>query len=199
MAEKINVLINIYNMLAAEPPLFLRTAVENLINIFLLAVVIFFCILLLQISKNLVFKKGKHLFSQGLCCIALSLVLAIVFSPEACTIVKEDGIKRAELIALSGKVKIASRYFFISEKQKLENVMSSCTQTLSIVPNKTAKKDELNYMLKVTYSSGSEEEIYVSQNGAYYTLAPKSGFVRRYVTGYDKLFSLLQDINIEGA
>lgn len=199
MADKFKTLQNIFSMLSAEPPVFLRTAVEGFISIFLLALVIFFCILLLQISKNLVFKKGRHLFSQGLCCIALSLVLAFVFSPAPCTVAKEDGFKRVELVKLSGREKVSSRYFFIYEKQRLAEIMLNCTQTLSIVPNAKAKNGEENYMLNIIYNSGSEEAVYISRHGAYYTLAPKSSFVRRYVTGYDSLFGFLQNINIEGA
>lgn len=195
MIEKIKVLQDIMQMFIKEPPLFLLTAIKSFVSIFLLALILLFCILLLQISKNLVFKKGKHLFSQGLCCIGISIVLSIVFTPLPVTIAAEDGIKRIEAVQFAGKEKMNSRYTFIYENQKIAQIMQNSTQTLNVMPTIKAKTGEVNYMLKIVYNSGKEEEINVNKHSTYYESLPKSGTVRRYVKGGDELYNLLNNLN----
>lgn len=197
MTEKLEVLKNISTQLINDPPVFMITATQNFIDLFLLALLIFLCVLLLQISVNLVFHKGKNLPKQGFCCIVLALVLVAVFAPTPFLVPNLKDIESVKLITYENGQEIAKKSLQYYDKKSVFNVLASTyiSRSLFDLPG-VETQTGTEYKIVITSTSKKETQFLVNENSMYFSNLPDNGNIFRIVSGNQNVYSLLNDNKI---
>ncbi len=176
----------------ASLPLVAKEMLLKIARFALLALILLFIILALDIAKNLVLRGGKHLAKQGATLLCLMLLFSFVFTPSALVLPQSEELPRVCVSVHDEKGASRSYYLTISQKQALLALLQDSQTVLRLAnqPPKPATGTPY-YTVQLAFAD-SEATLYADDKASYYYTDMATSFLRAFAGRENALLAFLK-------
>ncbi|MEG0484760.1 MAG: hypothetical protein RR576_04875 [Oscillospiraceae bacterium] len=173
-------------------PIVVKTTAITIMRFALLALVLLFIVLILDISKNLVLHGGKHLFKEGATAVVLMLLLVAVFAPQTLKMPKSTEIAKAYVMGYDTNGNKQDFYLTASEKEKLLNLASNSKASIRIADSlPVPKKGKERYLVQLILKN-SNLYIEARETRTYCYAQTQISFLHAFTDRDNAIYELLQ-------
>ncbi|MEG1104528.1 MAG: hypothetical protein RSD78_06760 [Oscillospiraceae bacterium] len=173
-------------------PIVVKATAITIMRFALLALVLLFIVLILDISKNLILHGGKHLFKEGATAVVLMLLLAAAFAPQTLKVPKSAEIEKAYVIAYDANGDKQDFYLTEPEKEKLLNLASNSKASIRIADSlRASKKGKERYLVQLI-SKDSSFYIEARETNTYCHAQLQTSFLRAFTDRGNDIYEFVQ-------